>query len=253
MSSTKKDKLIEKYDEEEGLKKYNDFRKKCSIFVMSDDAKEKYKNRKNVLSFEYFLEKTNGNYQKVVLLYKDRQNTSSLDKFIKKYGEEIGTQRYKETNIKKLKNFEGKSEFEIKFIEELINKLDKKYECYYGNNKFMFFTDKIFKKQSGKKVIIADLYIKDLNLCIEIYGDFWHLNPIKFEYDFYSNFHKKLANEVWKEDSDRINFLKKKYNIDTIVVWENEIRTNRQKVIKLLLEKINGIYKTSEKISNNKN
>ena len=175
------------------------------------------------------------------MLYKDRQNTSSLEKFIKKYGEEEGTKKYQECNLKKLQNYNGKSKLETNFIDELINNIDKKYDVYFGENKHMFFTDAKFRKKYNKKVIISDFYIKDLNLSIEINGDYWHLNPTKFDANFYSNIHKKLAKEVWKEESDKIKFLKKKYNITTIIVWENEIKNNRKNTIKLLLEKINGI------------
>jgi uncharacterized protein YeaO (DUF488 family) len=243
-SAGSKDSFINRYGEEDGLKKYDEFRKSCSIYKMSPESIIKYKNRKNVVSFHYFLEKADGDYIKAALLYKDRQNTSSLDKFILRHGEIEGKEKYEECLIKKLKKFEGKSKFETDFIYELTSGL-KFSNMYFDNNKYMFFTNSEFRQLYNKKAIIPDLYIEDINLCIEVYGDWWHLNPSEFDANYYSNFHKKFAYELWKEDGDKLKFLKHQYDVDTIVVWEKEIRNNKKIIIKNLLEKINGLCKTS--------
>lgn len=256
-TSGSKLRYIKKYGEIEGLKRYDEFRKKCSIYVgdVSQDGLNRYKNRINVLSFQYFLDKANGNYEIAVLLYKDRQNTSSLNKFIKRYGEIDGEEKYRNVINKKIKNFEGKSKFETNFINELVCKLPLGLELYYNENKYLFFTDKNFRKKYNKKAILCDLYIKNLNLCVEINGDFWHLNPIKYESTYYSKFHNKFAEELWKEDADRIHFLKEKYGVHVIVIWETEIRKNKKNIINFLLETINEhrICKTANKICNDKN
>jgi len=241
-TSGSKNRYIKKYGKIEGLKKYNEFRNKCSIFNQNENSIKKYKNRKNVLSFEYFLNKENGDYIKASLLYKDRQNTSSLEKMIKKHGETDGNKKYKEANIKRLQKWSGKSKLEENFIEELIKMLKNKENIYYGDNKYMFFTNSIFRKKHNKKVLICDLYIKDLNINIEINGDFWHLNPLLYESNFYSKLHKKLAIEVWDDEAHRIAFLKEKYNIRTIVIWESEINKNKKKILKEISEEINGLY-----------
>lgn len=71
-----------------------------------------------------------------------------------------------------------------------------------------------------------DIFIPELNLVIEINGDYWHANPKYFQSEDFLNMNSKLktAQELW--DRDRIKLdkaINKGYK--TIVIWEDEINS----------------------------
>jgi hypothetical protein len=71
--------------------------------------------------------------------------------------------------------------------------------------------------------VFLDYYIPDIQICVEFYGNVWHANPKLYKatdvpFSFKGN--KKTSQEIWNDDKERIEFLKKDFNIDTIVIWE---------------------------------
>lgn len=70
--------------------------------------------------------------------------------------------------------------------------------------------------------------IKIKNKLIECYGDYWHCNPIKFSGTYYHTKKRKIANEIWKYDKERIDFLNS-LGYEVLVIWEND--WNQQKDI----------------------
>jgi len=240
---------IAKYGIKEGTKKYNEFKANCSIFNKNriekygkthyDRTVENYKNRSHTTKVSYYLDITNGNYNEAKQLLAERQRTATLEKYVKKYGQDNGEKKYKILIEKKLLKFEGKSNLEKKYIIDLTNEI-KHLNCCYGDNKYMFFTDTKERNRSNKKVYIPDLYIKDLNLIVEIFGDFWHMNPLFYNEKSYNRVLKKTAKEIWDEDNKRISYLKNKYNVDTIVIWEEDIRINWNYIKNNILEKLNN-------------
>jgi len=64
------------------------------------------------------------------------------------------------------------------------------------------------------------------NKIIEFFGDYWHCNPNKYKKDYFHSRIKLLAEEIWDNDNDKINYLKSK-NYDVLVIWENEWSKNR--------------------------
>lgn len=64
---------------------------------------------------------------------------------------------------------------------------------------------------------------KEQKIIIEIFGDYWHCNPQKYEATY---FHEKLnrtASEQWKIDADRIRYFKH-LGYAVVVIWESEIK-----------------------------
>lgn len=71
---------------------------------------------------------------------------------------------------------------------------------------------------------IPDIFIPDLNLVIEIYGDYWHANPTQHNpLDvFYRYEGRQTAQEIWDKDRERIEiFTNLGYNVE--IVWESEV------------------------------
>lgn len=288
--------FIKRYGEVEGIKRFNEFRKKCAtnteewyINKYGDElGKEKYKEaleKRNVLNVEYYMNK-GFSYDEACKKLADRQNTSSLSKFIKRYGEEEGTKRYNETNKLKAINLDtfirkygalGKIKYEeylnsIKgkgSLEWYINKYGKnvgieKYNiavknklsaansspisnigrefCNCLNDKLkennIIFNDVFFneneyafiikeKLNTSINIIKPDFYIKDINLCIEFYGDYWH---------GWLDSDTSLKRREF--DKKRLNVLKYNYGCDTIIIWEHEYKKDKEKTINDLIIKI---------------
>jgi len=71
--------------------------------------------------------------------------------------------------------------------------------------------------------INVDIFIPSLNKVIEIYGDFWHMNPNKFNKDFINPVSNIKAQDKWKYDKNRTEQLKKA-GYDVQIIWESEIK-----------------------------
>ena len=101
-----------------------------------------------------------------------------------------------------------------KKIVEILNDLKVNLEIEYLIDKFF-----------------VDVFLKDFNLVIEIYGDYWHANPLKYKEDDILSFPEKqyLAKEIWNRDFERINTIKNK-GYSVLIFWENDINKNLDKV-----------------------
>lgn len=82
-----------------------------------------------------------------------------------------------------------------------------------------------------------DYFIKELNLGIEYYGNYWHANPLLFNENDEIKFPNNkiyLAKEIWKLNNTRINNIK--LNKIDIIIWEsddiNKILDNIIRIIK---------------------
>lgn len=158
-------------------------------------------------------------------LLSERQSTSTLDKFIVRYGVEEGTLKYLDVNKRKTKGLFGNtvSKLEMAFF----NNLSK--VTYISEN------GKSCKLRFDELNIVCDYLDASTNKIIEINGDFWHMNPIKFNaYDI--NVIKKCsARDIWENESRRLNFLKSKgYN--TLVIWESELNEDYDTCLNLAKE-----------------
>jgi very-short-patch-repair endonuclease len=87
---------------------------------------------------------------------------------------------------------------------------------------------------------IADFYIEDLNLIIEVYGDYWHSNPsIYGESENLKPLNDHQKKQV-KKDNKKIGYYKfKKFSY--LILWENDIGKNFDNIKEIIINKINGI------------
>lgn len=79
------------------------------------------------------------------------------------------------------------------------------------------------------KTYFIDFKIGDLY--IEVFGDYWHANPIKYSPEDVINYPNgvvKKAEGVWKKDVDRISAL----NIDVLIIWEKDIRNDIDDIVR---------------------
>ena len=238
-----KQSMIRKWGEITGKQKWNEYKLKQAETNSFEYKKLKY----NINKEEY------NNYNK--------SRGITLNNLIKKYGDEIGTKKYQEY-VNKQKLTKSWDYMVIKYGEEkakqinkskipqnllsksysdisqelfneidniLLNKLNKQYTTYFAvkNNEYI-----IYNKEKHKYYCL-DYYIKELNLCIEFNGDYWHCNPNLYNKDDTVSINNKKYNvvDIWMKDKCRIDYLLENYQIQTIVVWESDYLENKQTCI----------------------
>lgn len=89
-----------------------------------------------------------------------------------------------------------------------------------------------FEEEIQFKYYVLDFYHKESNLAIEVMGDYWHVNPLRFtEYNSLHDIQKKDV----KRDKSKKTYLKKYYNINVLYLWEYDIN-NRIDVCEELIK-----------------
>ena len=82
-----------------------------------------------------------------------------------------------------------------------------------------------------KRVYYFDIIISNTNKLIEIHGDYWHCNPIKYKADNVVKFPSgyKKVEEVWLRDLNKANAATDMGYV-VLVLWEYDIKKNLSKV-----------------------
>ena len=110
----------------------------------------------------------------------------------------------------------------------LAKKRKRKKRTYNSKSKGHRQVSKIFRKL-GYTVVDEfclenspyDLYVKELNLIVEYYGDRWHYPKDVYPADFWDKVKKQYVWEKWEKDEYKINVAKDKgYFVE--VIWENK-------------------------------
>jgi len=110
------------------------------------------------------------------------------------------------------------------------------------------------EKATSRKIFLYDIYIKELNLLVEVNGDYWHANPsIYNEEDTIPFFgEEKKVSDIWLFDKEKIDNAKNMgYNI--ITIWEKDVLKNKHaKADGEIVDNINDLI-LEEMYENNKN
>jgi very-short-patch-repair endonuclease len=223
---------------EEERKKRSPFSKKFKKYEnveniedhISKFAKNAIKDRIHSTSLEYFLNK-GFNEEEAKIKLSERQNTFSLEKCIKKYGEKDGLKRWKDRQKKWLLNYKKinysniSQELFINLYKELIdiNFNDKVYFAKLDNNNNIHNTNKNYEFRLNLKesYILPDFFIPSLNLIIEFDGVYYHRNTIE---------NKK------RKDIRHKNIIESGF--DVIYICEKEFKKDKEKTINDLLKLI---------------
>ena len=246
--SVTKEKMIKKYGISEGTQRWNSYCKK-----QADSNKFEYKHEKHGMTLEEYNEY---NKSRAVTLdnmikrygvneglihwnqYVERERyTCTLPYYIEKYGEEIGKEKYDILINKRnpANRLFGPSAISL----EMFNKLIKKFK-----NNIIYYDDNEFKVKTLKyNLYYVDYYDETLNIVIEFYGNYFHLNPEKYSPDFiqYKNHEKCVkAKDKWKHDKERIDDIQQTLNCKVIIVWESTYRNDKKGTINSLIQMINN-------------
>jgi len=165
---------------------------------------------------------------------------ASLQGFVKKYGYEKGLEKYNKRN-EKIAFSNTLKWYILKYGEikgnKLYNSYRKKIQSHYGATKsklslkleeifkelnINFISEYVYNNHNGKNGKI-DFVLKEYNIAIEIYGDFWHCNPNIFSKDYFHKILKRTASDIWEEDKKRIEYIHNEEfanKFTTIILWE---------------------------------
>ena len=91
------------------------------------------------------------------------------------------------------------------------------------------------ENEHPEKYHSIDIYLPEYNLMIEIMGDYWHANPLKYNIDNLTKQQKKSI----KQDKSKHSYVKKYENIEILYLWEKDIKTNIDLCWLLIQEYIN--------------
>jgi hypothetical protein len=224
------------------------FTKKEASKIISDN------NRRDLNYFikKYDIEIGTKKYNNMCL---KRKFSSSIEGYMKKYGEKEGVKRFYEISKKKdvSKDFMIKKygvEIGTKRYEERIIKMLKSSADLYRNNRSKI-SDKFINELSIKIMknidteIRVDTYICDAkyeNTLIEFFGDWWHKNYLIY------NDNKYFSNN----DIQRIECYKKNgYN--TIILWESAYTFKPNEVLNIIENFISNFVYFNIEINYSKN
>jgi hypothetical protein len=195
-----------------------------------------YDSIKKSSDIDWWITKCDGDIERAKELYKQRQTTFTLEKCIKKYGEDEGTKifnnRQEKWLIKLYANFEkygdGRSP-QSKWVDNIKNHL--------SSNGFKIpLKEKWIRVEGTTESYSYDLTIG--NKIIEFNGDYWHANPSIYQKDWFNKTKKVLASELWEYDAKKIKLAESHgYKVHTI--WENDYLQNPKETIQKCLEFLN--------------
>lgn len=197
----------------------------------------------------YWIKLCNGNEELAKEMYKNRQATKRLERFINSYGEDEGIRRFNEMNDKWSKSIakvfkSGSSETERKFVDWLLNEFPNLNKEIYDTRTYKnsqrtitIHTSKINTKYKPD-ITILNKFI------IDFFGDYTHGNPDIFDVNFHITFGggKYLTRKEKNEfDNKRKVFLEQKgYRV--LYIWENDFLNHKEKVKQQISEFLKDIF-----------
>jgi G:T-mismatch repair DNA endonuclease (very short patch repair protein) len=112
----------------------------------------------------------------------------------------------------------------------------------------LLLNDSSFLLEHTVEGIRCDIVHLEKKVVVEYYGDFWHLNPSKYNSDYYSNAIKMTAKEKWQKDRAR-NFVLRNKGYRVIIVWESAWKSDPQKYLRIILDAIDHKDESKSTIS----
>lgn len=260
-----KQKFLEKYGEDEGVKRWDEYRVK-----QARSNSFEYKKRKHGWTekeFDAYNKSRSVTLKNMILkygedegvrrweLYCERQAyTNTLEYFQEKYGKDEGRMKWEVTNSEKAKgsdpyyvsesmnisfdkavelissrkrNDHFSSEAERMFVESLEAELgyDIRYSC--KTKQYSIWSPEL------NSIVFFDAYDDRKNVIYEYHGDFWHCNPALYSSDYYHPIIKKTAKEIWERDRLKLKCAMDR-GIKVIIVWESDYKNEDSEWKKML-------------------
>lgn len=90
-----------------------------------------------------------------------------------------------------------------------------------------------------------DFYIKDINIVIEVNGDYYHANPLFYKKNDYIQKIKKTAEEVWIRDAEKKRKAEEKGFL-VLTLWENDVKLLSNKELEIYIYECLQNYKNKQ-------
>lgn len=238
--------FIRHHGEVEGLKLYDEYRKRQSYTASKDyfinergmtEAQVKELNRSRASTKENFIARYGeklGTEKWNKYCAHEAYAGNSLTWFIDKYGKEVGHYKYEEMCRKK---------FTVKWYSEMSQQLFSIIDEKLGNIAYSSRWElknhekELFIELDGLKKLIKVDYCLG-NKIIEFNGDYWHANPQYYsETDTQSRFEKTIVKvtDIWLHDTKRLDAIKS-LGYEVLVVWESEYCKQLDETVKKCCE-----------------
>lgn len=85
----------------------------------------------------------------------------------------------------------------------------------------------------------CDFLVRDRKFIVEMFGDFWHHNPLKYSETWINPFSRRCSVDVWERDRRRIEDLRAN-GYTVVVVWELDWNKQRETVLRMIQESYNS-------------
>lgn len=246
-----KETFVKKYGEEEGNRRWNEYREKQRVTNTFLYKKEKYGitleefneyNKSRSCTLENFVKRygeEEGNRRWDEYCYREAY-TNSLEYYIEKYGND-GERKWKE--LSQAKATKGCSPISQELFSKLMDSdILNGHSVYYRDlNREYEVNDSVHKR-----IYYLDFYDETLNLCIEFNGNSFH--PKKTEYsddDLFKNPFMKQpvkAGIIRKREEEREEYLKICRGMSVITVWEDEYKSDREGTLNKIMNIIREIH-----------
>lgn len=195
--------------------------------------KKHYAQKKNTLCYsckaKYVpsFNKPKLNKKKKILKTKEEISEINRQRMIKLYQDPNSVWGSGEAKRKSQQSIINKINNDPEFKKSLLNKLknakrktgsSRLEENFYDNIKHLGF----LSKQNIADYEV-DIVHNKYKLAIEVYGNFWHANPLIYKSNDLINIKKcKTAQDIWDRDNKRINKIKNA-GYEVLIFWEKDI------------------------------
>lgn len=129
-------------------------------------------------------------------------------------------------------NIDRQRKLAVKILEDgLISKTETEPQLII--NDLLKNMDVIYKNEKGFTYYNMDNYLIDYNLAIEVMGTFYHQDPRFYDKINYEERYKTVV-----RDKAKHTYLKNKYDIEILYLWEEDIKNNLDLCKELILKYI---------------
>lgn len=256
------DRLMKKYGTDEGTRRFDEYRNKqayTNTFEYKRDkhgwTKEEFDeyNASRAVTKDNLI-KRHGEKKGLEKweAYRETQRFAGckLEYFVEKYGEEAGTEIYNSVNKRKSQSYDNfvaryGDLADEKFDEYIRNRSKSTYSSDIANKLFEYIDTRInnestyFSTKTGEfgmndvennSYYFFDYTCSTKKRIIEFYGDYWHMNPMKFNKEEPHPTSGILAEEIWKRDEKKKEFAESR-GFEVLIVWEYELNKDWDVVV----------------------
>lgn len=129
----------------------------------------------------------------------------------------------------------------IKTSEDFFNLLDKKLSAVGIDTSKSQYKTKNGKKclvTTNNQVFFIDYYLPDENIAVELYRNYWHMNPAIHATTAINKQTNAIAKDIWDFDKKRLEIIYEEFNIRTFVVWENKATATLDELSRIIKQTI---------------